>query len=51
MVLVIMDADDGHVIERWVFEPKINALDTKYVTLSPTLRTPTLTHPPRPLHK
>lgn len=23
MVVVLLDADDGHVIERWVFEPKL----------------------------
>lgn len=28
MVVVLLDADDGHVIERWVFEPKVT---TTYV--------------------
>ena len=31
MVVVLMDADDGHVIERWVFEPKVVTVDSMCV--------------------
>lgn len=34
LIVVLLDADDGRVIERWVFEPKVYSESTPSYVIS-----------------